>query len=162
MDKSSMPKNVIFSAQMAEKVEQLLSYVDRIFSSGGLNIFAPLMQTDYRILVYLKKNPGAHPSVIADELNVTRPNVAANLRILEEKKYIRREMDAENRRQIYVHMTKEGEEHLARVGTKLDVLFASWLSILGEEETEHLFKILDLSSDPKLITADLRKISYDD
>ena len=96
---------------------------------------------------------------MADALNITRPNIAANLRILEEKQFIRREMDPANRRQIYVYITDIGKEHLLRISHQLDYLFACWLSLLGDEGTEHLFRILEISSDPKNITADLRKLT---
>ncbi len=158
-----MPENplqgLVVTEAMKKKVQKLTEYVDRVFSNGSLNIFAPLMQTDYRILMHLAKNPGSHPSVMADALNITRPNIAANLRILEEKQFIRREMDPANRRQIYVYITDIGKEHLLRISHQLDYLFACWLSLLGDEGTEHLFRILEISSDPKNITADLRKLT---
>ena len=143
-------------------VEKLLSYVDKVFSNGTLNLFSPLMQTDYRILMYLVRNPGAQPSVLAEQLNVTRPNVAANLRILDEKKYIVRRIDETNHRQIHVYLTEEGKRHIHRVGLKLNFLFASWLDILGPEECQHLFRILDLSCQPNVLNEDLKKMFLDD
>ena len=147
------------SPDMQAKVQKLTEYVDRVFANGSLNIFAPLMQTDYRILMYLNKKPGAHPSVMADDLNITRPNIAANLRILEEKNFISREMDPSNRRQIYVYMTDVGKDYLLRISHQLEYLFACWLTLLGDDETKQLFHILEISSDPKNITADLRKLT---
>lgn len=152
-------QGLVVTEAMKSKVQRLTTYLDRVFANGSLNIFAPLMQTDYRILMHLNRNPGSHPSIMADALNITRPNIAANLRILEEKQFIRREMDPHNRRQIYVYITEIGKEHLQRISHQLDYLFACWLSLLGEEETEHLFHILEISSDPKNITADLRKLT---
>ena len=154
-----MLKTMPVTEDMKEKVHKLVAYVDRVFANGSLNIFAPLMQTDYRILMYLMRNPGAHPSVMADDLNITRPNIAANLRILEEKQFIRREMDPANRRQIYVHMTDIGMKHLDRITHQLEYPFARWLSPLGDEETKHLFNILEISSDPRNITAELGKLT---
>ena len=150
---------VPLSDEMKQKVERLTGFLDRVFANGWLNIFAPLMQTDYRILVYLAKNPSAHPSVMVDDLNITRPNIAANLRILEERKFIVREMDPANRRQIYVSMTDSGKDYLMRINRQLETLFASWLTILGDKETEHLFHILELSCDPRNISSDLRKLT---
>lgn len=162
MSQFDLRKTLSIDPQKQQQVERVLSYLDKAFSNGTLNLFYPLVQTDYRILVYLAKCPGAQPSFLADTLNVTRPNIAANLRLLDEKKYIVRKLDESNHRQIHVYLTEEGRRHLERVGRKLNFLFASWLEILGEEEIPHLFRILELSVNPDILNEDLRKFSLDD
>ncbi len=162
MSKLDFHKALSIDPKRQEQVERVLSYLDKAFSSGTLNLFYPLVQTDYRILVYLEKCPGAQPSFLADALNVTRPNIAANLRLLDEKKYVVRKLDESNHRQIHVYLTEEGRRHLERVRRKLNFLFASWLEILGEEEIQHLLRILEVSVNPEIVDEDLRKFSLDD
>lgn len=145
---------------MNKKIDQLMSYVNTIRNNGGLDIFTALFQTDYRIMMYLSLHENAHPSIMADELKLTRPNIAANLRLLEQKKFIIRDIDEDNRRQVYVNITPEGKNYLQKCDTQLHLLFAGWLTILGDEETEHLLKILKMSSSPELITENLKEFSF--
>ncbi len=139
-------------------IEKLMGYVNTIRNNGGLDIFSGLFQTDYRIVTYLSTHPDAHPSDIAEELNVTRPNVAANLRLLEQKKQIVRVVDEENRRQVYVNLTDEGREYLKKCDDQLHFLFAGWFQLLGKEETKHLLKILEISASPDAISPDIKEM----
>lgn len=144
--------------EIQEAIEKLLGYVSTIRKNGGLDIFSTFFQTDYRIMAYLANHENAHPSIMADELNVTRPNIAANLRLLEQKKFITREIDVNNRRQVYVNMTESGKKYLQKCDMQLHYLFSGWFTILGKEETSHLLNILKISSDPKIITDDLKDL----
>ena len=145
---------------LKEKIERMMKYIAKIRENGELDIFAAMFQTDFRILAYLITHKDAHPSIMADSLKVTRPNIAANLRLLETKGYIVREIDNDNRRQVYVNITEEGRKYYGVCQKQLSLLFAGWFAILGEELTESLFKILEISSDPELMTDDLKHFTF--
>jgi DNA-binding MarR family transcriptional regulator len=146
--------------ELLNNINKLMTYVAKIRENGEFDIFTQLFQTDYRILTYLETHPGAHPSVMADALKVTRPNIAANLRLLESKHQVERVIDEKNRRQVYVNLTPEGQQYVSMCEKQLGMLFAGWFAILGPDEVQHLFRILDLSSDPQVVTADLKKLSF--
>jgi len=145
---------------LKEKMAKMMGYIAKIRENGELDIFAAIFQTDFRILAYLMTHQDAHPSIMADSLKVTRPNIAANLRLLESKGYIVREIDDDNRRQVYVNITEEGKKYYKVCEKQMSLLFAGWFAILGEELTESLFKILEISSDPELMTDDLKHFSF--
>lgn len=142
------------------EVNQLMAYISQIKENGAFDIFSQLFQTDFRILVELYYKKDCHPSYLADTLHVTRSNIAANLRILQQKGYIYREVDDKNHREIHVHITKVGEEYVVLINSQLSFLLEGWLKILGPEETQHLFTILKLSSDPKIITDNLKHFDF--
>lgn len=142
--------------EMEKQIDQVLYYVNIIRNNGGLDIFSTLFQTEFRILMYLSNHEDAHPSIMASELHVTRPNIAANLRQLEAKKFIVRDLDFDNRRQVYVNITDEGRIYLKNCDEQLKFLFMGWFSILGEETT-HLLKILELSAQTGVITDEIKK-----
>lgn len=148
--------------ELKEQTDLLIKYLNQARNNGALDIFTSLFQTDYRILIYLNSHPDAHPSLMADELKVTRPNIAANLRLLEQKRFITRDVDEANRRQVYVNLTEDGKSHLEKIDAQLHFLFGGWFTILGKEETKHLLKILEISSSPELITEELKKFSVGD
>ena len=148
--------------ELKEQTDLLIKYLNQARNNGALDIFTSLFQTDYRILIYLNSHPDAHPSLMADELKVTRPNIAANLRLLEQKRFITRDVDEANRRQVYVNLTDDGKSYLEKIDAQLHFLFGGWFTILGKEETKHLLKILEISSSPELITEELKKFYVGD
>ena len=148
--------------ELKKYIDQLLNYVSIVRKNGGLDIFSTLFQLDYRIMTYLASHPDAHPSDLASGLNVTRPNIAANLRTLEQKKYIIRAIDEDNRRQVYVNMTEMGRNFLDKCDSQLHFLFSGWFQLLGKEETMHLLKILEISSSPNVITDEVKKFVIGD
>lgn len=148
------------TVDLTEELNLLFKYLDQIYKNGEIDLFSSFFQSDFRILNYLRAHPGSHPSIIADELGITRPNVAANLRILEEQGLIERTIDKKNRRQIYVNATPKAEAVMHELFAKLGRLFVNWFKILGEEETKHLFKILELSSNPSILTDEIKNYSF--
>ena len=83
-------------------------------------------------------------------------NLDVALRILEQKGYIQRDLDQDNRRQGYVNVTQEALGFLHRCDMQMMYLFAGWFQILGEEETKHLFRILELSTNPNAMSDELK------
>lgn len=148
--------NPIENEELQKKVETLMKYLNKARDLGELDLFLGLFQADYRIMQYLKKHENAHPSEIADALKESRPNIAANLRILEQKGYIQRDLDQDNRRQVYVNVTQEGLGFLHCCDMQMMYLFAGWFQILGEDETKHLFRILELSTNPSAMSDELK------
>ena len=57
-------------------------------------------------------------------------------------------------------MTPHGQRYLMILDQQMATLFVGWFSVLGKEETSHLFKILELSSNPDLMTDELKKFSF--
>lgn len=157
-----MSNNEFSNEEIEQLAEKLLSYVDILRNNGAMNMFSQLFQYDYRILSYLKDKSNVHPSIMASDLNITRPNVAANLRILEQKKYITRVTDELNRRQVYVNITANGKRYLNIVDNQCILLFSSWLNILGRDEVVHLLKILEISSNPNLISSEVKNFTFGD
>ncbi len=151
--------NTINQEELQKDMQLLMSYVSKIRDMGAIDLFSRFFQADYRILNYLRNLKDVHPSIIAENLHLTRPNVAANLRLLESKNFISRVGDASNHRQVIVNITPQGQRYLSLVDQQCATLFVGWFAILGKEEIPHLFKILELSSDPKLITDELRHFS---
>lgn len=129
------------------KVITFVSLVQKIYNQGELNPFIELVQSSSRIILFLAENPNAHPSEISDALNMSRPNVTANLKSLEQNKIISRKLNPDNRREIYVSLTDAGFKVFEERIKKVINLFQDWINLLGPVESEHLIKILEISSD---------------
>lgn len=157
MSKEIKKSHTLSEEELTQDRDRLRELVVKIRDVGALERFTRLFETDYRVLVYLNQHDCSHPSTIAEKLSTTRPDVAANLRTLEKKGFICRELDNGNRRQVFVTITEKGKRYLEKVHEQLVNLFKGWFDILGPEETTHLFTILELSSQPKNFTDEILK-----
>lgn len=155
-----MSNELGLSKELEEKIRKLMFYVNRVRENGELAIFNALFQTDFQIITYLNSHANAHPSDMADSIKVTRPNIAANLRLLEQKGYIVRNVDEDNRRQVYVNLTEKGREYYDICQKQLAYLFVGWFQILGEEDTDNLFRILEKSSSQDIMTEELKNFNF--
>lgn len=132
------------------QVLELLSLVEKIYNQGELEPFIDLVQTPKRVLIYLNGKDKVRPSEIGESLRMSRPSVTTHLKGLEQEGLITREINPDNRREVYVSLTDAGREAFENLIGRLVSLFQDWLTILGPE-AEHLFRILRISSDLSLV-----------
>ena len=135
---------------ISPQVLEMLTYVEKIFRQGELDEFIDLVQTPNRIMLVLAMKGKTKPSELSEILNISRPNVTANLRVLEENGFLTRMINSSNRREVFVTHTKDGMDHLENVINKITSMFHVWFDLLGEEETQHVLNILRISSDEKV------------
>lgn len=119
-----------------------MAYMLMIYNSGGLTPFIEFVESPSRMLLYIYFRQKCHPSEISKALNLSRPNVASTLRVLENDGLIARETDKENRRQVFVVLTPKGVEEYNRRASKMVALFSAWFNVLSKEERENLFRII--------------------
>lgn len=93
------------------------------------------------VLGQLVKKDFLYPSQIADMLFCDRPTASVIIKNMEREKWIRREKDIENAKQIRIYITEEGRQKLASLkGTSGPEDMARYdpLQCLTEEEKEQL------------------------
>lgn len=135
--------------------------VQKIYNQGELNPFIDLVQTSSRVVIYLSQHDNAHPSEISAELNMSRPNVTATLKGLEQSGYISRKLNPNNRREIYVSLTPAGRQYFQNKIMRIIGLFKDWIDLLGPEESQHLLHILELSSDMENVGQSFKSYNSD-
>ena len=69
------------------------------------------------------------------------PAVSRTLRSLEEKGYIDRKTDTNDRRNTYVFLTKEGEKKRAEIAKNMEAFGAGVMARMGTEKTEQLVRL---------------------
>ena len=82
------------------------------------------------------------PSQIAECSHLTPARVANVLRALEEKGWIERSHDTEDRRRVTVTLTEQGEAERARRRAEFDAHGAEFLRELGEQDVREALRIL--------------------
>jgi len=82
------------------------------------------------------------PSELGDDLAVTRSNISGLLRGLEREGLIRREIDKNDRRRIWVHLTPAGMETLEKAWPIYEETIAERFQSLRSDERDVLLSIL--------------------
>jgi DNA-binding MarR family transcriptional regulator len=82
------------------------------------------------------------PSEISDMICVSSARVATVLNGLEDKGFITRRIDVDDRRKIIVEITPKGTEHVNELQKKQIGMVKDILISLGEEDAEELVRIV--------------------
>lgn len=76
-------------------------------------------------------------------LQVTKPFISKTLRGLEERGYVNRIGDSVDKRVIRIRLTSQGNSKLEESRNGMRKLISEVLKKMGEEDTKHLFSLLD-------------------
>lgn len=97
-------------------------------SQCGINVL------QYRLLLCLLKHSGQQKSrKISDELSVSPPSITSATTHLEQKGFVKRLDDENDRRTVYVSITPQGEMLMEKVHVLLSDLISDWLEPCDEE-----------------------------
>lgn len=141
-----------------KEIYELFKNLLDIYNSGAFDPLIDFVKSDGRILLYLMNCGGqCHPSDLSDGLNLSRPNVAANLRNMERIGYITRETDKSNRRQVFVKITPAGIQNYNDQTNAIVQMVTLWLSMIGEEESKHLITILEKTTAMSKLFNEMKK-----
>lgn len=99
-----------------------------------------LSQSEGMVMRYLKADPAAAPSRIADATGLQRTNLSTVLRGLEQKGFIERHAHSGDGRGVTVHTTERGRSNTALVRQE----WATTVSEAAHHDTEHLDAALAL------------------
>ena len=93
-------------------------------------------------LAELTEEPPLTPSQIAECSHLSPARVANVLRALEDKGWIERSHNTEDRRRVTVTLTEQGEAERARRRAEFDAHGAEFLRELGEQDVREALRIL--------------------
>ncbi|MDR0299928.1 MAG: MarR family transcriptional regulator [Streptococcaceae bacterium] len=125
-----------------QEAEKLLHVIKQAMKSPEINRINGFARGDMPVLGYLKKHEDkpTSPSEIGDYCNVSTARVATILGNLENKGFIRREIDRKDRRKIIVSLTAEGDQVFCQLKNKMILSLATRLEIMGEKDSQDLIR----------------------
>lgn len=100
----------------------------------------------YKILEYIKVSQPVTPTEISDCLHMSLPNTSRELRKLQERKFIEKISDTEDRRKHYICLTEDGEKIMEEAFACIEERFHQLIqhaSINDLEDIHHALNILD-------------------
>lgn len=141
-----------------EAAKKLITY-SRGIAKGSIGTAYGMSMGEDPVLEYIsRQDHGMNPSDLAKTLGYTRPRMTRILDSLEQKGYIVRETDPQDRRRVLVSSTEQGRLHARDHNSDGVSNLAESLSKLGEHDVGQLLNALELAYS---ITYD-RDITIDD
>jgi len=92
------------------------------------------------ILVHSRQGNKITTSKISDLLGITNPAISQALKKLEQGGYIKRKVNNDDRRVVYVYLTKKGEQRLKQKDEHFKTHIDKALSKMKDEEVELFIK----------------------
>lgn len=127
-----------------EQVARKLIVYSRSLAKGSLSTVHGAAVGEMPVLQYLAGVSGTVvSSEIADRLKYSRARMSRILESLEQKGYIVRTPDPEDRRRVNVEISEEGRAFAEAEGKKAVSALAQQLRGLGEEDAAELVRILN-------------------
>ncbi|EOI6973782.1 MarR family winged helix-turn-helix transcriptional regulator [Listeria monocytogenes] len=84
---------------------------------------------------------GISATELASSLAVNKSAITPKLKKLEEKSYIRRERNQQDKRALVLTITEKGNSVYEECEKQLELLVNEWLEILGEKDSEQFFEL---------------------
>ena len=108
----------------------------RRYRAGDLSV------PQFRTLLFIRRNPGASLSEIAEHLGLTPPSASAKIDGLVTRDLVKRRESKNDRRRIHLTLTAEGEALLARAGQETQAYLAERLAALSETEIDQVMRAM--------------------
>jgi len=131
-----------------ELQKKLITSVHRFKKEKTELILFNLSQSEFfmlQIIKHSKKNekPGIFVSELAKKLRVSAPAVSRMLGSLEERQFISRQIDLEDRRNTLVIITSQGEKVLKESEATMDDFTGRVISHMGYEKVAELLELFN-------------------
>ncbi|KRM13549.1 MarR family transcriptional regulator [Paucilactobacillus suebicus DSM 5007 = KCTC 3549] len=80
---------------------------------------------------------------IADQRQVTRSAISRQIKVLLKHKYVYQRADPNDRRRLFLHLTKEGKRVEAEISDNVTDRFSGWVQIFGEDKAQEVIQLLE-------------------
>lgn len=126
---------------------KLTASLAQMYNIEAIGSLAEFLQGELRVMQYLSDNKDReiNPSILSDQLHVSRPRITAALTALRKKEYVTMEMSEDDRRRMRVMLTESAEALVKKKQKKVESYFDKLVEGLGEDNVMHLIRLIDLS-----------------
>lgn len=93
------------------------------------------------------KDNKIHLNKLREFMNIAPSTITPIITSLEEKGYVVREIDKEDRRNIYVHLTKKGIQHTKTMQSGLINNINEYIKFMGKEDTDEFIRLINKTNE---------------
>ena len=135
--------------EMAELRKMLTVSLEVMSETEAVSSLTEFWQGELRVLLYLSQNRNLqiNPSILSDNLNVSRSRITAALSKLREKGYVTMQMSEEDRRRMCVMLTQDGESFLKEKQAKAEGYLDTFVEGMGKDNVIELIRLIKLSTE---------------
>lgn len=128
---------------------RLIGSLEKIYYMEEFTQLIEFLQGELYVLQYLDTNKSEtnNPSVLSDQLHISRPRITAAISALRKKGYVEAVTSDEDRRKVFVSITDEGRRFLEGKREKVVDSFQEFIQNIGQENTLELIRIVDLTAE---------------
>ena len=131
----------------AEKIYEMMQKFQKMKMRTNAKMAGEIPRSELKMLKMIKMNSseteGVKVSTLSELLDISKSAVSQMINALEDKGYVERVTTKNDRRVVYVRLTENGKERLAKELRAflqgMDKIFTK----MGEEDTEELLRLLE-------------------
>lgn len=133
--------------EIIELRNNLTASLARIYDIEAFSNLAEFLQGELHVLQNLTQNNSLemNPSILSDNLHVSRSRITAALSALRKKGYVTMEMSEDDRRRMRVKLTTDGEAFIKEKQENVERYFDKLIKGMGEENVLELIRLIELS-----------------
>lgn len=129
--------------ELAQKAETELHSIKRYHVGHDCNSgLKPSEHFTLRMLHTINEGKKVMPSQLAKKMDLSMPAITHQLKALEKRGYVVREMSKTDRRRVYVYVSDEGNKLFERMREHRREFMCGFIEYLGEEETEKFLLLI--------------------
>jgi len=128
---------------------KLTSVLSQMYDTVAFTSLAEFLQGEMHVMynLYMNKDMEINPSILSDNLQVSRSRITSALSSLREKGFVIMEISESDRRRMCVQLTYEGEKFIKGKMQNVEYYFDNIVQGLGEKNTEDLIRLIELGID---------------
>lgn len=131
----------LVSRELLDVVPPIMRTIKKKWKDGSIG---GVTNSQFRILMFIQKSPGAALLDVARHLGLTSPTTSTTVEELVSKGLVLRESSTEDRRKITLTLTDQGQKTLSEVFDYSRQDLATYLTPLTSAEQEIVFQALKL------------------
>jgi len=141
---------------MEEKNHKLIEELMHVFMDFKKNKFQNsthcdgLTHNEKMILFVLRdisKDNKVSLSVLRERIKLAPSTITPIITLLEDKKLIERNIDKNDRRNIFLKVSPKGEEQIDRVQIEVKNVMSKYIEYMGEDDTKQLIRLISKTTE---------------
>jgi DNA-binding MarR family transcriptional regulator len=131
----------LVARELLDVVPPIMRTIKHKWKEGSIN---GVSNSQFRILMFIQKRPGAALQDVARHLGLTAPTTSTTVDEMVNNQLILRQPSTEDRRKITLTLTDQGQQTLEEVFEHSRLHLAGYLSPLSADEAEIVYQALKL------------------
>lgn len=125
---------------------KLTAILSKMYDTVAFTSLAEFLQGEIHVMhnLYLSRDMEINPSILSENLHVSRSRITAALSSLREKGYVTMEISENDRRRMLVSLTAEGIRFIEEKKENVEKYFDTLIDGMGEKNVNELIRLIEM------------------